>query len=268
MPLIRSATPMSNDVLARVAPSVFATNAHTRTSDRYTFLPTIDIVEGLRGAGWGVVGAGEQRVRSEDRRGFQKHILRLRHGESALKVGDSIPELVLTNSHDASSAYQLHAGLFRLVCSNGLVIADATFSRVSVRHSGKARDEVIDASFTVLNDIPKITASVDSMRSVQLSDGEQSVFAQAALAARYGEEPAPIEAPRLLTARRYDDKGADLWSTFNRVQENLTQGGLRGRAANGRRMRTRAVTGIDADTKLNKALWTLAEEMRKLKVAA
>jgi len=50
-----------------------------------------------------------------------------------------------------------------------------------------------------------------------------------------------------------------------RVQENLVQGGLSTRTANGRRNRTRAIQGIDQNVKVNRALWILAEEMKRLK---
>lgn len=267
--MFRTSSPMSNDVLAKYAPSVFAQDAHKRTSERYAFVPTVEIVDGLRQAGWGVYGAGEQRVRNEERRGYQKHILRFRRTDTQLlNIGDSLPEIVLTNSHDASSAFQLHAGLFRLVCSNGLVIADETFSRMSVRHSGKAQEEVLEGSFKVLSELPRIAESVEGMRAVQLDAGEQAAFASAALMARYGEDKAPVEPRQILATRRHNDRDGSLWSTFNAVQENLTRGGIRGaRGANGRRGSVRAVHGIDTDTKLNKALWTLAEEMRKLKNA-
>ncbi len=75
----------------------------------------------------------------------------------------------------------------------------------------------------------------------------------------------PITETQILRPRRYDDNRADLWTVFNRVQENLVKGGLSGRAANGRRQRTRAVQGIDQNVRLNRALWLLADGLRQLK---
>jgi hypothetical protein len=260
---------MSNEQLTRYAPSVFAAAPSHRMSERYTFIPTIAVVEGLRSAGWAVVAAAEQRVRLDDRKGVQKHMLRLRRadGMQALNVGDSITELVLSNSHDGSSAYEAVLGLFRKVCSNGLHVAAGTLSTVKVRHSGRAADEVVEGSFRLMDETPRLVEAVDGMRAVQLTAGEQTAFASAALAARYEVDAAPVAPTALLTPRRWDDRGADLWSTFNRVQEHMIRGGLRGRNTAGKRTTTRAVTGLDADTKLNRALWTLAEEMRKLKTA-
>ncbi|HWO33287.1 MAG TPA: DUF932 domain-containing protein, partial [Candidatus Acidoferrum sp.] len=47
-------------------------------------------------------------------------------------------------SHDKSSAYQLHCGQFPLVCTNGMVVSDGTFQRISIKHSGFNPDSVIE----------------------------------------------------------------------------------------------------------------------------
>ena len=105
------------------------------------------------------------------------------------------------------------------------------------------------------------------MKSLTLNEGEQMAFARATLTLKYedSEKPAPITERDLLTPRRFPDLASDMWTTFSRVQENLIKGGIRGRNKSGRPMTTRAVTGIDQNVKLNRALWVLAEEMRKLK---
>lgn len=104
------------------------------------------------------------------------------------------------------------------------------------------------------------------MQAITLDAGESEVFARAALALKYDEDkPAPITESQILMPRRFEDRRPDLWSVFNRAQENLTKGGLHGRAANGRRQQTRPVQGIDSDIRLNRALWLLADGMRALK---
>ncbi len=262
--------PLNNSDLARIVPSIVATQASSKMSERYSFVPTIEVVDALRSQGWMPVKAMECRVRTDAKRGFQKHMLRFRHGDQTMAVGDSLPELVLVNSHDGSSAYQLHAGLFRLVCSNGLVVADGTFSKISVKHMGFHKDQIIDASFKVLSEVPKLAESVDGMRSLLLTSGEQEAFAKASIVAKYGDKPAPIDAGDLLRARRYEDSSKrDLWTTMNTVQENLTKGGVRGRNPNTmRRTTTREIRGIDESVSVNKALWRLAEEMKALKKSA
>lgn len=267
--MFRTHTAMNNDMIARYAPSIFANAPSHRMSDRYGFIPTAAVLSGLQANGWNVVSVGEQRVRLDDRRGVQKHQLRLRRNDmmQALNVGDSVTELVLTNSHDGTSAYELTLGLFRKVCSNGLHVAAGTVDSIKVRHSRKAAEDVVEGSFRIIGEAPKLVASVDAMRSVDLTEGEQSALATAAIGLRWEAEQAPIEARQLLQPRRWDDSGSNLWSTFNRIQENMIKGGLRGTGTTGRRTTTREVNAVDANTKLNRSLWTLAEEMRKLKNA-
>ena len=106
------------------------------------------------------------------------------------------------------------------------------------------------------------------MRAITLDEGEAEVFARSALALKYDptdNKPAPITESQILMPRRFDDRRPDLWSVFNRTQENLTKGGLSGRSANGRRQQTRPVQGIDSDVRLNRALWLLADGLRQLK---
>jgi hypothetical protein len=137
---------------------------------------------------------------------------------------------------------------------------------------GKIADRVTAGAFEILDGLTRVIESRDDMRALPLTTGEQLAFASAAAVLRFEPaegESAPVTPEQMNRARRGDDTGSDLWTTLNRVQENSIRGGLRGvtRDANGRRQvrRTREVTGIDQDVKLNRALWTLAEEMRKLK---
>lgn len=258
----RTAAPLTDDQIRRVAPSVFATEAHHSRSDRYAFIPTSEVLAHLRSNGFLPYQARQSVTRLDDRRAFTKHELRLRQaGQQLLQVGDVVPEVILTNSHDGSSGYQVSAGFFRLVCSNGLVVGDSTVSRISVRHSGNVAGEVLEGVYRVVQDIEPALERINTYRSVQLDERRQHAFAEAALALRYDEGKAPIQAGQLLTSRRYEDRGDDLWRTFNRVQENLVRGGLRGRTANGKRTSTRAINGLDQDARLNRSLWILADAL-------
>lgn len=265
---MRHQTPLSNDELQAVAPAIFANGAHEDTSDKYKFIPTIQVVDILRNQGWSPVQAFESRVRNEDRRGFQKHSVRFAQLDNKeLIVGDSRPEILLTTAHDGSASFLFHAALFRLICSNGMVVADSTFQKVGVKHVGFAEEDVIDASYRIVNEVPKIAESVESFRRIELSSEEQLAYADAALKLRWADTGTePVEAHKLLGVRRYDDRAQDLWRTFNVVQENLIKGGAKGPYRPGRkRQSVRKVTSINEDVRLNKALWTLTEKMVELK---
>lgn len=263
---------LSDEQLMRLAPSIFAESKHTDCSDKYQFIPTISVLDQLRKEGWAPVWASQGTVRDQSKQGFQRHMIRLRNVSDVqsklLNVGDSIIETVLVNSHDRSSAYQLHAGVFRLVCSNGMIVADATFGKVSVKHVGFKAEDVIEASYRVIADAPVIANSIKGMQAIELARPEQLALAESALQLKYDDvKESPIAAEKLLLTRRLDDNKNDLWTTFNRIQENMMRGGLSGRSSTNRRIRTREVKSINENVKLNKALWSLAEKMKELKAA-
>lgn len=265
---------MTMDQVRAAAPSVFADRPWDGVSARYAFIPTVNVVEALVTEGWNVMAARQQKTRVEGREDFTKHVIRFRRPDGPVAVGDVFPEIVLTNSHDRGSAYQMFAGLFRLVCGNGMIVSDATFGRISVRHSGKVIDEVLGGAGEIGKTVPMILDSVKEMQAIDLSPNERGIFARAALALKYEENP-PFNPTALLAPRRYGDTKTDLWATFNTIQENVIRGGIRynapafrdeeGNFHPARRARTRGVNGINEDTRLNRALWTLTEEMRKLK---
>jgi hypothetical protein len=265
-PVLRSVSPLSDDQIRAVAPSIFAEGKHDSRSQRYTYIPTIDVLNGLRNEGFQPFMVCQTRVRDQDKREHTKHMIRMRPANEI--TGDDVNEIILLNSHDGTSSYQMLAGVFRFVCQNGMVAGD-TVGEVRVPHKGNIVRNVINGAFDVLDGFDLIREQKAGMQAVTLNRDEQTAFARAALTLRYDPTEAdsspPITESQLLGARRFEDRHDDLWTTFNRVQENLTKGGLHGRSRSGRAMSTRAVTGIDQNVKLNRALWVLAEAMRQLR---
>ncbi|MER1077022.1 DUF932 domain-containing protein [Pseudomonas aeruginosa] len=264
-PVLRSDSPLSDDQIHRVAPSIFAEAPHESRSQRYAYIPTATVLTELRKEGFQPFMVTQTRTRHEDRRDYTKHMIRLRHASQINARGEA-NEIILLNSHDGTSSYQMLAGMFRFVCSNGLVCGD-TVADVRVPHKGDVAGQVIEGAYQVLHGFDRALESRESMQSITLDEGEAEVFARAALSLKYDDpdKPAPITESQILMPRRFDDRRPDLWMTFNRVQENLTKGGLSGRSANGRRQQTRPVQGIDSDIRLNRALWLLADGLRQLK---
>ena len=268
--VLRSEHPLSEDQMRQAAPSVFAEGKHVSRSERYTYIPTIDVLRSLKREGFEPFMVAQGRSRIEGKSEYTKHLIRMRHrSESGHNAKPEAHEIVLINSHDGASSYQLLSGIFRHICTNGLVVGDVT-NDIRIKHKGDIRGEVIEGAFRVLDDFEAIDNSTEAMKAIDLKPEEERAFARAALALRYGERtegqlPAPISAEQLMQARRPEDRGSALWLSLQRIQEHLTRGGLRGRTAQGRRMHTREVASIDRNVALNRALWVLAEEMRKLK---
>ena len=266
--VFRSEAPLTEEQMRSVAPSIFAAGKHASRSERYTYIPTIEVLRGLRHEGFEPFMVAQGKSRTEGKTEFTKHMIRMRHAGQA-SASQEANEIILINSHDGASSYQMLAGVFRFVCCNGLVVGDVA-NDIRIPHKGNVQGEVIEGAVRVLSDFEAVDASKDAMKAIELQPEEQAAFATAALTLRYGERseshpPAPISAEQLLHARRPEDLGHSLWTTFQRIQENAVRGGQPGRSAQGRRMRTREVASIDRGVSLNRALWVLAEEMRKLK---
>ncbi len=262
-PALRSAFPLSDDQIRSVAPSIFADDKHTSRSERYTYVPTVEILRGLRNEGFTPFMVCQSKVRDDGKREHAKHMIRLRHADR-IEAAEA-NEIILLNSHDGSSSYLLYAGCFRFVCQNGLVCGTTT-NTIRIPHKGDIINDVIEGAFRVVDDFERADEEREGMKALTLNNGEQQAFARAALMLKYDQDtPAPITETQILRPQRREDMKSDMWTTFNAVQENLVKGGLRGRNTNGNTIRTREVKGIDQNIRLNSALWTLAEEMRKLK---
>ncbi|HEC2564929.1 DUF932 domain-containing protein [Raoultella ornithinolytica] len=260
---IRQERPLTNDELIKAVPSIFSQEKHNSRSERYTYIPTIILLDKLREEGFQPFFACQSRVRNEDKRGHTKHMVRLRR--DGVSRGMEVPEIILLNSHDGSSSYQMIPGMFRFICTNGLVCG-TSFGEIRVPHKGDVVGQVIEGAYEVLGIFDKVAESIDVMKSIVLSKEEQRLFGQAALTYKYGDDnKAPISVEQIIHPRRHEDKLEDIWTTYQRVQENMIKGGLPGRTVKGKRTTTRPVKGIDGDVKLNKALWLIAEQFRSFK---
>lgn len=271
-------SPLSTDQLLKAAPSIFAESPSTKTSNKYLFIPTSNFVEVLANQGYMPTKASQSRSNSNalDGRIYAKHMIRFRHESNfdlCQKVGDTVPELILINSHDGASSFQLSSGLFRLVCSNGLMVGDSVQTQ-RITHQAYNQLSVIEATYKVLQDSEKLTTLVPALQDIDLTQPEQIALASAALDYRYPDAMQTKPSPeKLLTIRRREDQKTDLWTTFNRIQENMLKGGLRTFAkttdahnyTHTRRNTTRAVNSVSEESRLNKALWNLTEHFAAIK---
>lgn len=270
--IYRSHTPIAESEMQRIAPSIFASTKHESRSDRFAHIPTNDVLRGLAKEGFLPFEVRQGGSKDDEKRGFTKHLVRLRHNSQSL-MGDSFREIILLNAHDGTSSYRMMSGLFRMVCSNGLVTCEGEMQDIRIAHKGNVTDQVVDAAYRIIDDAQNVHAQLEDMRGLTLSTDEQNAFAVAAAELRFDEGKNPLAAHQILRARRADDQGADLWRTFNRVQENLVKGDLHYMHRNPATRQvssrsTRPVQSIDGNVTLNRALWRLASEMQKIKQAA
>ena len=249
---------LSLEELRERAPAACATGAHERTSRSYKFISTVGVLNALAEAGFMPVEARQSSQRAASPL-HARHLIRLRPRVETIRLRDSIAELLLLNSHDATGAYALRAGLFRVVCLNGLVASAGDFPVWRVAHRGDVVGEVVQGALEISRRFGTLAASVERMERTRLEEDQRLGFAVDALALRYPDaSQAGIRPAQLLEPRRSEDVGHDLWRTFNTVQSNLLGGGLVKRSASGRLTRTRPIRAIPRDLELNSQLWDLA----------
>lgn len=258
---------LDHDALFRVAPSIFATEPWGAMSDRYGFVPTIDVVGRLAGEGYYPVRAEQSRSRIEGKSDFTRHMVRFRHQDflQPMTVGTEFPEVVLVNSHDGACTLEFLAGIFRLWCSNGAVCPVGDSAGFKIRHNGSAdfMERVIGATMGVVENTGLAMGKMVEWKEITLDRSEQLALAGAAIELR--NATLPIKPEQLLATRRTADLSPDLWTVENVIQENLIRGGIRTRNATGRRATTRAVGSVNEDIRLNKGLWILSQAMADLK---
>lgn len=228
-----------------------------KVSDRYNILPTADIVSHAVKAGYELHSYQEKRVRKVENRPFCKHIVRLRK-PGQLVVGDVVPEIVLVNSHDRSSALQFMLGFFRVVCANGLITGNVFNDLGRILHNHKnPMEAVLDRIDNVFKVSEEKLPVIEQMRQRHMVTDETMDFLQKA--ALITPERGYENIRELNFINRQDDDGQTLWKTFNRVQENMIKGEARIITQNGRRRKARMIKGIDANVSINQKLWNLAE---------
>ena len=254
---------LTNEQIKRIAPSVFTATAASSVSQHYTHIPTSVIVDDMKQLGWEVVDAKEVKARKGI--GFQKHLIVFRNPEVVINGtdGDDVfPQILLTNSHDGKNAFTFTAGLFRMVCENGLVISTEQFEDVKMRHLGYTFEELQVKIREMVERLPLTVESMNKMKGVQLDEQQAVDFALRALSTRFNEDEMKritVDAKELLKPVRKEDEGSDLWSIFNVIQEKLIEGDFNYNAGNKSR-KARKIKNFNQDLKVNKELFAMAAE--------
>jgi len=237
--------------------SALAVTAAPTVSSRYQFVSSKEIIERFAQEGWELARAISAEPRRRDA-AYAKHMLDFRHPDHE-EVDGAVPRIIVVNSHDGSSSARVMAGVFRFVCSNGLVIGNVT-TREAVRHAGDAAADLIHRMQTIARETDRIYQTINSWSAIQLTAQQRNQFARFAAQLRWGDANRFQPEDLLMVRRDADDKG-DLWTTFNRLQENTVRGGIEGVARSGRAATSRPLSDISRSVDYNAQLWQLAEEV-------
>lgn len=253
---------LSLDEAKKLAPAIFATKpAEYINLNRYKFTPTTDIISHMDTMGWKLTAAKQSRTKVPLRRNYGVHITQFQHPDLYIKDSESQiearPTVVLVNSHDGSKPINFEMGLFRLVCSNGLIVKDKDFGGFKERHTKYTLKEVQAMIDQKMESLPNVIGKINLWNQRELTPKERRAFAIEALTLRLGEErqPEDYEIMEILNPRRAQDSANTLWHVYNRTQENLIKGGyqMNNRTA-------RPITNPIQDMVLNQGLWTMADK--------
>jgi len=247
------------------AKSVFTDKAGPSTSEKFTHIPTHKVIEDMEQLGWGVVDAKEVKARAKNSIGFQKHLVVFRNPDVVINGADGdtvFPQILLTNSNDGKNAFTFTAGLFRMVCENGLVVSTQEFENVKMRHMGYTFEELQKQIRAMVEQLPLTVESMNKMKQIQLDEEQAKALAKKALTTRFTEdqvEAMDFNLDELLEPTRDEDKGNDLWSVFNVIQEKILDGDFT--YMSGARIRkARKVKNFKQDLDINQKLFAMAAE--------
>ncbi len=261
--------PLSNEQIRISAPSVYNEAPIQGVSSRYAFVPTHSVLNTFKEAGYYPIMASESKVRDINNQGYQKHIIQFRNIDNLLRptLNDEYADIVLTNSHNRTSSFIVDLAFFRIVCSNMLVVPSQTFSHHSIIHSGFNLSKVYDAINEVTSYIPKMKTEIEKFKSIQLSSLEQHSLAKAAIDIRFDKDIHSVDSNEFLQVNRLEDEDPSLWTIFNRVQEAMVRGGVKGKnKQTNKSFTSKAITAIDTNLKLNKELFSTVQMIADLKM--
>jgi len=257
--------PLTDQELLAQAPTLFTKEPHFEVSDKYHFIPTIDVINEIKNHNWHPTSVQEASVKEVSKNGYQRHLVRFRHFDDLLNPKENAMELLLFNSHDRSTAFSISAGIYRFVCANGLVISDSVFESHTIKHIGERDNDVIGAIDSIVSFKPQLEAKIDTFASIILSTQEKLSFAKLSIDFRF-DNHLEIDPHDLLVPHRVEDEQDDLYTTLNIIQENLLRGNISGRnRETGRRFTSKRISSIGKDVEVNKSLWSMAERIATIK---
>lgn len=265
---------LSKEQIKELCPVAFCKEpTNPKVTNKYLFVNTENIIDDLDKLGWKPVTAVMRKSRGKSTI-FSKHMVSFQNPDIQIKGkngDDCFPRIILTNSHDGLQSFKFSVGIYRLVCSNGLVVADEEFSEFSIRHSGYTFDELRDTVNKAVTELPGKVEVLNKMQNRKLTEKEKEKLALDAMLIRAGIKPGSEKASEqvydqetieeILTPKRDLDKGDSLWSVFNVIQEKITQGEFHAALKGAKVRKVRKIKSFERDLQVNKELFKLATSL-------
>jgi hypothetical protein len=251
---------LTESYLREKVPAIYSGSPVSSVSERYTFVPTFKIISHLKKLGW--LPTAAKMNKNKQSLEYGQHMIRFARKDSQ-SFGDSVPELIVVNSHDRTKRLFFGIGVFRAFCTNGMVVFDESLphSNFVQKHMNVEFSDVENIMKKVVTQFNVLASKVKDYKTIQLTEIERNKFAYVAKEAHWGKDSI-IDPKALLEVRRVEDKSNDLWTVFNRIQENVTKGGIHYSAPSDktgkiRKRTTRTIKNVSRDIKINQALWML-----------
>ena len=230
---------LTEDEIRQRCPLVFATSpTNSKVSEKYTVANTYTVIQDMEKLGWKVVRAAQRRATKKSSGRFSYHMVALQNPDIKItkqvdggeEIVECFPQIILTNSHDGLSCFQFRVGLYRCICSNGLVISDAELSEFKIRHIYYSFENLRAVVGRILEALPSKVERMSQMNNVLLSEDQKLDFAKKALSIRKGVKEEELQMDEetykdLLTPVRKEDEGSSLWNVYNVLQEKIVKGG-------------------------------------------
>ena len=245
------------------APQAFAPAPKPGLSTKYSFLPTSRIIEDMDRLGWKVGQASGARYRNNINKEFGNHVIKFFHPDIYLRDQEgnieSYINVVVMNNHTGMGSFKFEIGIFRLVCSNGLILKDKDMGTFNIRHAGYSFEQLQETLNQAIERLPDVVGRINQYNAITLTPEQQYEFAAKAVALRsYTDRvPTPEELEDILTPRRQADEGNSLWVVLNRIQESVMKGGYHMVNAKGKLRKAKSIRNIQKDIQLNQQIWEL-----------
>ena len=255
----------SLEELKEVCPTIFTQRGSNNTSDKYVHIPTENVIRDMESLGWYVADAKQVKTRAEAKQGFQKHLVVFRNPDMKIeRDGDTVfPQILVTNAHNGSSSFKFQTGIYRMICENGLIVATEEFDSISIRHMGYDYDTLKETIQTIVSKLDLTVESMNKMVNTKLQEDKILELAEKMINARLEGTNNTIDIAAIdevNASQRKEDTGGDLWSSFNRIQENIIEGNFKYKTKNGKLRFARPVKNFQQDVELNKKMFNIALE--------
>lgn len=265
---------LTEEDIAVKAPVILYDNPTRDLSNRYTFASTKTVIDDMTTLGWFPTEV-HQRKAKQDFSKYSPHMVKFSNPDLRISDGEgdvSFPQIILQNSYDGRSSLKFTAGIFRLVCSNGLIIATAKFGELSIKHKGYSFDEMRKLVTDRTESIPEQIQVMNDMKDRMLTPQEREALAMQAILIRSNVPAENLDEFKgkidrltlkdILTPLRSEDQGNDLWSAYQITQEKMMNGGFKVQLGMDAKIRkVKAIKSFERDVDYNKQLFEVARQL-------